>query len=141
VSTPQPHEPVKRVRNMRKMASPAAMMMEDRAAERRRLLTRGLALADTQSFATRRTTAVGASLAKTLIDVARKAGLSSPNILSFDIEAPKGLATRSKFLLAERISAPSAFHVAIGRLAKEGPVTRIVLVVAKEQRGEIVSVR
>jgi hypothetical protein len=141
VPTPKPHDAVKLVRNMRKIVSPTAMLTEDRAAIRRRLFTRGISLAETQSFAVPRPKAAASSLAKTLMSLARKAGISAPKLLSFDIEAPVAMARKSAFMLAERISAPSAFHVAIGRVGREAPVTRLVLVVAKEERGQIVSVR
>jgi hypothetical protein len=142
VLAPNPHETVELVRRTRKIASPAAMILEERAAERRRLFTRGLSITETQSVAaTRRRKSAPPSLAQILKAIAGKEGLTTTSILSFDIEHPQVATKKALFSLAERISAPSAFHVAIGRICKEAPVTRIILIVAKEEGGKIVSVR
>lgn len=143
VSAPQPHEAVGLGRNMRKIVSPQGMVLEQRAADRLRLFTRGLSIAETQSVAApRRGKTVASSLTRTLKAIAEQEGLTEPDILSFNIEGPQQPAkTKAMRSFAERISAPSAFHVAIGRIRKEAPITRIILIVAKEEDGEIVSIR
>lgn len=140
VSKPKLHEAVELVRRMRKVASPSQMIVEQRAADRRRLFTAGINIGKTQPVAERRSAkAAPHSIAVTLKKMARAEGVLSPAILSFDIGRPRFASKRAAF--AERISAPTAFHVAIGRSHRDELVNQIVLIVAMEQRGTIISLR
>jgi hypothetical protein len=144
VSVPAPHTDIAMKGVMAGVAAPHQMIAENRAARRERLLVRGIRIVDTQATATTRAEGkVSPRVHTALQEMARVAGIPSPAILSFDVERPRFTLKKAVLALAEKISAPTVFHVAIGGVGRgdrDKPVARIALIVAKEQNGEIVSV-
>jgi hypothetical protein len=145
VSVPAPHAALEMKGVMAGVASSREMVAENRAARRQRLLVRGIGIEETQAVATKRAESKGSPrVHAALQEMARVARIPSPAILSFDVERPRFTSKKAVFALAEKISAPTAFHVAIGGIGRgdrDRPGARIILIVAKEQNGKIVSAR
>jgi hypothetical protein len=81
-------------------------------------------------------------VARTVRRLAKESGVQSPEFISFAIERPV-VGMKGKFAaLAERMAAPTAFHVVSGRVeTKSSRIVRITMLVVKEENGRITSLR
>lgn len=125
-------------------AADAAVARADR---RRQLLARGLRIGATQAFATKMAKPkLAQSILASLKQMAAKAGLASPRILSFNIDAPAAakasLARAMKAGPMTKMAAPDALHVVTSVRTVAGIATpQIVAMIAKEAGGKITSYR
>jgi Peptidase family C25 len=142
VPIPAPHPVLEMKGKIKGVASASEMIAESRAARRRRLLVRGIQIAASQAFATRRTKRkLTGTLDAAMRKFAREANISEPAILSFDIQRPRITTRKALLAVAEKIPMPSTVHIAMGRTHRHKAVVRISLIVAQEQNGQIVRLR
>jgi hypothetical protein len=137
------HETLESTGRMRAAKSGARFSEYEVASRRRQLLANGMSITRTQAAVSERRSAdAPVAIARVLRQLAKQNGMSSPELMSFDIERPSLRMKKTFAALVANMRAPTAFHVAIEKLNEEhSNVLRIVMLIAKEEQGQIVSVR
>jgi hypothetical protein len=154
VAIPTPHLAIagsrtKGVRGSAAKKLPTITSPIARAERRRQLLTKGLFVSATQPVARRASRApTSGALADVLRRLATEANITSPKIMSFNVELESTPArdarTKKVFAAAPAARLPEggAYHVAISSHgASDIPVRHVKAVVAKEFNGKLVSYR
>jgi limonene-1,2-epoxide hydrolase len=147
VKAPAPPEAVKLLKGIRAFRGGMDLVSLERHARRRQLIGTGIQLIQTQAVASKRLSErVEPSIDLKMRALAAANGIKSPELISFSVERPAlsmttGMKGRFKALV-EDMPAPNAFHVAIGKIKTDHPkIINLALLVAKEQDGQLVSVR
>ncbi|MEX2282231.1 MAG: hypothetical protein WEE89_07085 [Gemmatimonadota bacterium] len=129
---------------MKKAAGVFSLQGDDLRHDRRvSLLRKGLSIPQTQGTAVRAKKATSSKVMAQLRQEARKRSLTPADVLSFGVEQPvvQAIAAR-KSLRKATLDAPASYHVLFSRKARAKAVQApVVLLVAKEVDGEIVSLR
>ena len=127
----------------RTSSSKIAASRTARRERRRALAVSGVTLAETRSTAVRlRAPKVTRTMKKELETMARRARMRRPRVVSYAIRRPPVAVRAAREAKRTKTSeAPTGFQLVFGRKRTDGPVPRVVVLVAKVATGRILSAR